>query len=144
MIKRKLEVGQVWQSIDSSTYEIIKLYKDYYDSDHVAYIQYSSGSIEASSLILDYFCGLFNNEKIITNADGTPYKKLNDYRVGDVWEDIGLNEAVLITRGFDPSELGYVEFSGDGHLVHDTDLTVFPENYRLIYRKGEGVKHYEK
>jgi len=129
----KLEVGQVWKS---SEYEVS--IKDVYESCNSKVIAYRRTVLNTS--ILD---SMYHPEEtfrkyyqtLITNADGTPHVKPNDYQAGDVWVFIPENSAILIA-----------EIEGELKLIGSYDarpfpvakslLTSKPQDYKLIHREG--------
>ena len=76
--------------------------------------------------------------ELITNADGTPYTPPNDYQAGDVWESVPNQIAILITM-YDDNLCMTSKFRSEPETIINTRMDDEPQNYRLIYREGQGV-----
>jgi len=135
-----LEVGQVWKSIKTEKeWTVI----DLFDVESVPYV--------AHKLMLDgvvvnvAFCtqsNFVNGVTLITTADGKPYVKPNDYKAGDVWEDLRDNDLISFMKGSGGLlECRYVFFVFWEHhenVRHVPDLEV-SQNFRLVFRDGKVI-----
>jgi len=130
MSEIELKVGQVWSGGNGGKYikEILKI------SGEKCYYFFSYLSEEGcEDSCIDVF---INHNTLITNADGTPHVKPNDYRAGDVWEynNGDTKEAILITLAY-----GDLIRYSSRRLVKTNLLHTEPNLYRLIYRDGKVV-----
>ena len=128
MSEIKLEVGQVWKSREF-IFDILKLW-----DGKVAYYAHSSNGVNTYSELAFLSDGL----KLITNADGTPHTPPNDYQAGDVWESVPNQIAILITM-YDDNLCMTSKFRSEPETIINTRMDDEPQNYRLIYREGQGV-----
>ena len=128
MSEIKLEVGQVWKHkragdhckiIHTSDAFGYYIFKDDYKPDYM-----EKGS----------FCEMFT---LVTNADGTPHVKPNDYRNGDIWQSLITSALYSFWNG---TYRDVFDVSGDYFRYHKSSpLITEPHEYKLIYRDGQGV-----
>ena len=78
-----------------------------------------------------------NSATLITNADGTPHVKPNDYRDGDVWQSLITSALYSFWNG---ACRDVFDVRSDSFMVHKSSLLITePHEYKLIYRDGQGV-----
>jgi len=134
----KIEVGQVWQEKKSSnTKTILATFKNN-DDNYVAYLYESGAGKHGGS------CGyvaIWDYCKLITNADGTPHVKPNDYRDGDVWVFCGQSGKSMGDSYLIKTVHGVKMVSSRDLFkpISDTAFPQLPHEYKLIYRIGQGV-----
>ena len=138
-VKIELEVGQVWSS-EHTNRRILEI-KIFNGSIYVIYSWASSSSCHgACEARIEEWDRI--NQELITNADGTPYVKPSDYQEGDVWVFCGISghvtgDAYLI-RYID-GVMRITSMSCDGVPIAESAFIRLPDEYKLIYRKGQGV-----
>jgi len=138
MSEIKLEVGQVWEGFDNMKWTILGFSKEFNKS---MVLHRLSDGRENNNTRFD--CGycieeMFRDDlTLITNADGTPYVKPNDYQDGDVW--IYKDKTPIIISVTDETVLFIDKFHFQFQSIKDTTFLDNPQDYKLIYRKGQGV-----
>ena len=138
MSEIKLEVGQVWRHHSGYKWEVIGVYEN-----NGVIIEMAMKSLESGKLSMHDTVNWTKFYTLITNADGTPYIKPNDYRAGDVWAYFGGNktpETAYLIKGGDDEQLRVLSRYTDANIV-DCPAFFGPEqhHYKLVYRHGKGV-----
>ena len=136
----KLEVGQVWKDEDDREIEILKVYSSVKNK--------SGSSIEPNMAVhmdrdydvcTDRIEWLTQYCTLITNSDGTPHFKPNDYQAGDVWVFYGTGRtpgsAHLIISGHN-GLMVLCDYKKDATPMEEMSLIANPTNYKLIHRIG--------
>ena len=126
----EIEVGQVWIDPQGNKADIIGIERRGGIIRNIA-----MQSRVTNKLAMGEFHELIKKHTLITNADGTPHTPPNDYQAGDVWEWIEAKEPVMISMCGDLVSAPNVH----PEQLAGSNLTVNPQEYRLIYRMGQGV-----
>ena len=136
MSEIELEVGQVWKSTYPCAVKgitVLKLFSNN-GSNRVGYFYQRDDSCGILDESIEYFR---ENRTLITNADGTPHVKPNDYQDGDIWQSLITSALYSFWNG---TYRDVFDVSGDSFRVHKSSpLITEPEEYKLIYRDGQGV-----
>ena len=137
MTNIKLEVGQVWKSSMGTTHHVLLLYRD--KNTNTERVAYYHNSKDHNGVSNDYIASFAKNKTLITNPDGTPHVKPNDYQAGDVWVFYGTSRtpgsAYLIISGRN-GLMVLCDYKKDATPMEEMSLIANPINYKLIHRIG--------
>ena len=135
MSEIKLEVGQGWEGAENRKWTILGFSKE---GNNIMVLHRLSDGRENKNTRFD--CGYCREEifrdglSLITNADGTPYVKPNDYRDGDVWQNKSMSGLYSFNNGL---YRNVFDVNDEYSIVHDSSLfNEQPQDFKLIYRKG--------
>ena len=140
MTNIKLEVGQVWKSRkdNGSTYEVLKTFHCIDGFEWLCYF-YKNEKNNDTSCNCRQISTFTRNRTLITNPDGTPHVKPNDYQAGDVWVFYGTSRtpgsAYLIISGRN-GLMVLCDYKKDATPMEEMSLIANPINYKLIHRIG--------
>ena len=134
MSEIKLEVGQVWIDPQGNKADILGI-----ECSDGIIRNIAMQSRTTNKLAMGEFHELIKDHTLITNPDGTPYVKPNDYQAGDVWAFYGTSitpgSAYLIISGRN-GLMVLCDYKKDATPMEEMSLIANPINYKLIHRIG--------